>query len=486
MDGQIPQQEELRFGPPAQGRLHSRRQLGRREGLDDVVGRSGLQGLGDRLVAAVGGDEDDRQIGQLGNALHQLDTVASGQQQVQQDQMGPVRLDEAGYLPRVARQVRRVAGLREGIPNEPQCERVVVDHQDACRLPRLPGSGATARQDAGRGAVDGLFGHRNREGEPRAPARPIALGPDAAPVGLDQSLRDGQAQAGSPDAALLLLSAGQAGMLAEQVRQLIRRHALALVGHRDRDENAVPRRGDPDGRRLGRAPGGVREEVVEDLDNALMLGHHPRQVGWKVDLHLVPAASAQEGIPGLVHQTGHFRGLGVDAEHAGLDAPGIEQISDQAVDLVGVLLDDAEELAHLGRIEDARGAARGCRRALDGGERGAQLVAHQPQELGPRALQILEGRQILHGHHHRLDHAVHRRDRRGVEQCRDAPAVGHRENDLLGAHRVEAVRLVLHRELVERDLPPIGVAAHDHLMQLLRRNVRRAQALDNPPRLAIE
>ena len=62
VDGQISQYERLRPGPPAQGRPDSRRQLRRRERLDDVVGGAELQRRRDRLVAAVGGDEDDRQI----------------------------------------------------------------------------------------------------------------------------------------------------------------------------------------------------------------------------------------------------------------------------------------------------------------------------------------------------------------------------------------------------------------------------------------
>ena len=55
----------------------------------------------------------------------------------------------------------------------------------------------------------------------------------------------------------------------------------------------------------------------------------------------------------------------------------------------------------------ARSGSRGSperrrRRALDRRQRHAQLVAHQPQELGPRALQRLERRQVLKRHHHPL------------------------------------------------------------------------------------
>ena len=89
---------------------------------------------------------------------------------------------------------------------------------------RPPPGSAWAPGGAGRGAVAGLAGHRNREGEPRALAGPAALGPDAAPVGLHQPLADGQAQAGPPDPALGFL-APDSGVLSEQVRQQVSRHA---------------------------------------------------------------------------------------------------------------------------------------------------------------------------------------------------------------------------------------------------------------------
>ena len=80
-----------------------------------------------------------------------------------------------------------------------------------------------------------------------------------------------------------------------------------------------------------------------------------------------------------LHQVGHLRGLGCDRERARLDAPGIEQIADQAAHVVGLLDDEAVELAHLGRVERRRLLHQRHRRALDGGERLAQLVAHQAQ-----------------------------------------------------------------------------------------------------------
>ena len=62
--------------------------------------------------------------------------------------------------------------------------------------------------------------------------------------------------------------------------------------------------------------------------------------------------------PGLVHQRGELGGLGRDRQRAGVDAPGVEQVADQAVHAVGLLVDDAEELRHLGWADEARGAER--------------------------------------------------------------------------------------------------------------------------------
>ena len=200
----------------------------------------------------------------------------------------------------------------------------------------------------------------------------------------------------------------------------------------------------------------------------------------------MPAASAQERVPGLVHQSGHLRGLGDDRQGAGLDAPRIQQVADQAAHVIGLLVDDPEELEHLGRVQGGRGAQHGGGRALDGGQRGPQLVAHHAQELGPQPLQLLQRRQVLHGDDHRLDLTVLGPDRRGVDQRRDTPAVGDREHDLLGAHRLGAAQLPGQREFGEGHLPPIGAPHGHHLQQLLRGAARQAQAPDNPLRLPIE
>ena len=145
-----------------------------------------------------------------------------------------------------------------------------------------------------------------------------------------------------------------------------------------------------------------------------------------------------------------------------------------------------DELARLGRREQPRGAEQRGGRALDGGERGAQLVAHHAEELGPHALQLLERREVLHGDHHRRDRAVYCVDRRGVDERGHAASVGDRERNFLGAHRLGAAQRARERELVEGDFAPVGAPVGDDLKQLLRGLAGAAQTLDDAPRLAIE
>ena len=324
--------------------------------------------------------------------------------------------------------------------------------------------------------------------KPRAPPRPLALGPDAPAVGLDQPLADGEAEA-APGPALPvggIVGGIDGGVLAEQVRQAVRRDARAFVGDRERDVHAVAFRPDADGGRSPGMGGGVREQVVQHLHDAPPVGHHPGQVGRQVDADGVQVAAVEEGVARPVHQAGHLRGLGRDRERARVDPPGIEQVADEAAHVIGLLVDDPEERAHLRRVELRRRGQQGGGRALDGGERCAQLVAHHAQELGADALELAQRRQVLHGDHHRRDRAVSGEDRRRVDERRDAPAVGKRELDFLRPHRFAQAQRLGQRQLVERDLAPVGAPAGEHLQQRVGEAPRHAQALHDPLRFAID
>ena len=113
---------------------------------------------------------------------------------------------------------------------------------------------------------------------------------------------------------------------------------------------------DPDRRGLRRLPRGVGEQVAQHLLDALAVGHDARQVRRQVDQHRVAPAAGEEGGARPVDQRRHLGGLGRDRKRAGVDAPGVEQVGDQADHAVGLPVDDADELAGLGRRELPRGA----------------------------------------------------------------------------------------------------------------------------------
>ena len=151
--------------------------------------------------------------------------------------------------------------------------------------------------------------HRNREGEPRAQARPVALGPDAAPVRLHYPLADGKAQP-RPRNAAPPVPAVYAGELPEPVRQEVRRHAPALVGDGERDVDALLHRRHTDGGPLG-VPGRVGKQVAQHLDDAAPVSHDRGQVRRQVDVKVAPLSAAQERAVRRLGLAVHMRGLAV-------------------------------------------------------------------------------------------------------------------------------------------------------------------------------
>ena len=129
----------------------------------------------------------------------------------------------------------RVARVGERVANMAQRVRVVVDDEDGHRVRRRTAPAGAARAGAGVGRP----GHRDREGDASAEAHAPALGPDASAMGLDQALADGQAEPAADPA----LPVPGGGVLAEQLPEVLRRDAPALIGHRDRD--VLSRRGPP-------------------------------------------------------------------------------------------------------------------------------------------------------------------------------------------------------------------------------------------------
>ena len=113
-------------------------------------------------------------------------------------------------------------------------------------------------------------------------------------------------------------------------------------------------------------------------------------------------------------------------------------------------------------------------------------MAHQGQELRAHAVDLVERREVLQGRHHRAGAAIGGRDRRDVHQRAHAPAVRHRQHNLLRAHGFVVREPFSHRELGQRQFAAVRAPAGDHIRQLLGRVSGRAQALDDAPRLAVE
>ena len=105
-----------------------------RSSSNSVAVSAGLERAGDDLVAPVAGDEDDGQVGELRNSLHELDPVGLGQHQVEQHQPGLLGQEDAPYLVGVAGDQGGEAGVGERVADMAQRFRVIVDHEDGHRF----------------------------------------------------------------------------------------------------------------------------------------------------------------------------------------------------------------------------------------------------------------------------------------------------------------------------------------------------------------
>ena len=132
------------------------------------------------------------------------------------------------------------------------------------------------------------------------------------------------------------------------------------------------------------------------------------------------------------------------------------------------------------------GLQQGGGRALDRGQRRAQLVAHHAQELRAQAFELLDRREILHGDDHPLDGAVRGPDRGGVDQDRRVAPVGGREPDFLAAHRLAALQRVGQRGPGQVDLAAVCAPEGDDLQHLLGAVAGRAQPLDDALALPVD
>ena len=415
-----------------------------------------------------------------GHRLHQCDAVGPGENQVEDDEYGFLRLQQIGEIMVVAGDQRGVAGTEQCVAHEPQHLRVIVHDQDT--RPFFGFSWRCAQTALGVGFASGVLRQRHRKGKPRALARPGALDPNASAMCFDQPLANGEPQSTSHAA---LCVAGVA-VLSEQVRHAFRRQPPALVRDRDRDVRAVGLGGDPDRSALRGVLGGVGKQVVQHLHDASPIRHHPGQIRRQFDEHRVPAAAQEERGPRLLDQLAHLRGLGRHRERAAVDPPHVEQVPDQPAHAIGLLVDDSEKLPRLGGGKALRSTEYRRSGPLDGGKRRAQLVAHHAEKLRPHAVERLERRQILQGDHDRLDRAVPGPNRRRVDKRADAAPVFGGKHDLLRAHRPGVGQLAGQGDVIEHELASVGQAAGDRIEHVLGRATGRAQGFDETPGLAVD
>ena len=194
-----------------------------------------------------------------------------------------------------------------------------------------------------------LSSHRDRKGESRAEAQSVALGPYAAPVRFHYPLANGKAQTLSSDIRLSVRVIDP-HELPEQLRQFLGGHSSTLVGDGDRDAGVLLQSGHHDRGRRGRVLGGVGQEVGQDLDHALPVRRDWGEVRRQVDFYAVPCPAVQEGGHCLVDQRRQIGGLGSDRKRPRLDPRHIEKVVDKAAHMVGLFVDDPEELVRLGGI----------------------------------------------------------------------------------------------------------------------------------------
>ena len=164
----------------------------------------------------------------------------------------------------------------------------------------------------------------------------------------------------------------------------------------DDDRRAFLPGGDRDGRAGRREADGVREEVLEGLDEPLRRGEDGERAGRRVEAHgHAVCARRRAGRDELPQERSEIDGderLGLEPR---VDARDLAHAAEEAVEPRDLALDRGEELAALGGIV---GFGEHLRGASDGGERVAELVGDVGREgLDEGQVPLGAGRQLLEG-----------------------------------------------------------------------------------------
>ena len=221
------------------------------------------------------------------------------------------------------------------------------------------------------------------------------------------------------------------------------------------------------------------------MEHSPSVRHDPGQVRGYVNRDDVCNSLTGKRLSCLFHQVFQVRGFGSDRQRPRLDLRHIDEVVDQMAHMVGLLIDNPEELAGLGGVQRIGGAEHGCRRALDGAQRRPQLVAHHAEEIRELPLRLLQRCYVLHGGHHGNRLAVVPVDRPGVDEGGDRPSVRQVDHDLIGEHRLAASQRLGGGKLIERNIAPIHSPEGHHLKELFHRGSPRVQPAYDPSGLII-
>jgi len=202
--------------------------------------------------------------------------------------------------------------------------------------------------------------------------------------------RDVQAESGAARGGAL---AFVAEIRLEQVLGLVLRQADAVIAHHDGDGVRVLRvRLDLDPRPRRRVLQRVRDEVRDDLHRAIAVAPS-RQL--RVD------ARELEDVPGRPREHRHAledfgedrrdrKAVGAQFGATGANAADVEQLFDEAREAFALTPDDLEELHAVGVVELALVAEQDLRERSDRGERRAELVRDDGDELVARLVDASE------------------------------------------------------------------------------------------------
>src|SRR5919198_2561341 len=263
---------------------------------------------------------------------------------------------------------------------------------------------------------------RQLEGEGRALAL-HGLDGDPSAHRLDEALRDEEAEAGAPRAAVARRGLGSVE-LPEDPLLFAGRNPDPFIRHLELDLVGLAPRGDGHGPAFGRVADGVVEEHAEDLAQLLGIGRGGDALVGYVDDEAVLAR------PGLLHrrdrlgdERGDVGGRDDDLEVAGVEPGDVEERVDDACQPLRLRRDVAQERAPLLLAEEDVLAEEGLGEAVDRGQRRAGPVRGGGDEIPLPPLGGAGGRDV-----------AEREDPAGDEARRVAhDGLRHREPGLLAA-----------------------------------------------------